>query len=976
MSVSPRTSAVLALLLLADCDAAYAFNIAKDGRPAAIIATGANPPATTLFAANELASYLGRMAGAPFTVVTNDPPAEGNCLLVGAPVADAKADEIRLRVRDGRILDLTGQQPRGPLYAVYEFLERQGCGFWSDFNETVPAKPNISVEDDLEYEYAPPFVLRSNSGTTAIYHPTWNPKARLNGHNGIPSEMGGWHTVDMSESSLGLNQGELARENFAIHPEWYSLARPQGGGPMRRTPKQLCFTNPEVQNKLVELARDIMAKDPERKTLSCSYADAAPACSCANCSALAKSEGSNAAILLTGVNAVASAVAKDYPDLTITFLAYGMNSIIPPKTMKIAPNVACVYANLARDYSKPPAATNAIARWSELTRGKVYIWGYGAMFHNFFMPTPTVDLIGPEMRFYRDHGVIGVGSQLSQSSLSDCIDLVCWLWGKMAWNPNFDEWELIDRWCDGALGAGAPFVKKWLRMERDYRPNIRYLGPYEKDSRACLSPELLLQGYDLFRKALEATEGDPRPHGQLERMYGSILSALIARYNFDIAEAARAKRLDLPDRDGLFAKFNAICRRHNADWMGEGQGSYPRRVRHGEILRFDDPATSKKIEPPWTFGNPVSKTHVQDPFITWDGESGFYYLLSSTGGEIEIRRAKNACRLADSDDKCVVWRPPSNGNDIAGHIVAPELHRGDDGRWYIYASGSDGMPLSSPFSGGGGDEVDFGDMGLGDDTKSGGNDMKGGKDFKDEAAELEFRMFVLRSRGGDPFGGFDFVGILDRKASALDPTVFHGPDGVLYLAYAQQGQGTSIMVRRMKDWTTVDDTQAPVPIVTAHGPDDVFEAPSFITHGGRLFLVYSSGGRWSNACRLEMREFSGLDVCRNSAWGGKKASVFLVSGNQIATRATENDKFARCLGPGHASFFPSPDGTQLWCAYHGMRRPNVGTGPADVFLFEQRVDFDASGAPYMGQPEVDSETAPGTFLIIPSGEPWLAQKGR
>ena len=946
------------------------MEIAKGGQPTAVIATGANPTNTTLFAANELASYLGKMVGAPFTVVTGDPPAEGNCILVGAPCADAKFDEIRLRVRDGRILELTGDQPRGPLYAVYEFLERQGCGFWSDFNESVPAKPDISVDDSLDYSYAPPFTLRANSGTTAVFHANWRPKARLNGGRGIPAKMGGAFHVDMSESSLGLNHGELARETFAKHPEWYSYARPKGSTKMQRTPEQLCFSNPELQARLVERAREILKAKPNLKTLSCSYADVAPACQCPNCSAIAKREGTKAAILLTGVNAIARAVAEDYPDLNITFLAYGMNSIVPPRNMKLEPNVACVYANLARNYAKPPVNTNAIARWSELTGGKVYIWGYGAMFHNYLMPTPTVDLLGPEMRFYRDLGILGVSSQLSQSSLSDCIDLVCWLYGKMAWNPDYDEWEQIDIWCDGALGAGAPFIKKWLRMERDYRPNIRHLGPYEMDNRVCLSPELLLQGYDLFRQALDATKDDPRTHGQLERMYGSILSVLVERYNFDIAATARAEsRSDFPDRDGLFREFSAVCHRYHGDWLGEHQGSTTSRIRHSEILRHIDPATGKKIIPPWTFRNPVSKIPVQDPFVMWDEKAGVYYFLSSTGGQIEIRRGKKASKLADSDDKCLAWRPAAKGGSITGHIMSPELHRGDDGHWYIYASGSDGMALSSSFSSEGDEDVDFGDMGLGDETPVGKTSLKKDKNFKDVTEMLEFRMFVLQSKTDDPFGGFEFKGILDKKISALDPTVFRGPDGVLYLAYAQQAQGTSIMVRKMKDWTTIDEAQKPIPIVTAHGQNDIFEAPSFVARDGRLFLIYSSGGRWSNACQLEVREYAGTDICRNSSWGGaKKAKPILTSGTKFGNTAVSRDKFARSIGPGHASFFPSPDGTQLWCAYHGMPRANVGTGPAEVFMCQQRVEFNAAGLPEMGKPEVDSAGSPATYVIVPSGE--------
>ena len=48
---------------------------------------------------------------------------------------------------------------------------------------------------------------------------------------------------------------------------------------------------------------------------------------------------------------------------------------------------------------------------------------------------------------------------------------------------------------------------------------------------------------------------------------------------------------------------------------------------------------------------------------------------------------------------------------------------------------------------------------------------------------------------------------------------------------------------------------------------------------------------------------------------------------------------------------------------------NVGTGPAEVFMYQQRVEFNGAGLPDMGKPEVDTEGAPATFVIVPSGEP-------
>ena len=109
-----------------------------------------------------------------------------------------------------------------------------------------------------------------------------------------------------------------------------------------------------------------------------------------------------------------------------------------------------------------------------------------------------------------------------------------------------------------------------------------------------------------------------------------------------------------------------------------------------------------------------------------------------------------------------------------------------------------------------------------------------------------------------------------------------------------------------------------------------------------------------NACQLEVRPYAGTDICRNSSWGGaRKGRPILTSGTKFGNTPVSRDKFARGIGPGHASFFPSPDGKQLWCAYHAMQRANVGTGPAEVFMYQQRVEFNGAGLPDMGKPEVE-----------------------
>ena len=69
------------------------------------------------------------------------------------------------------------------------------------------------------------------------------------------------------------------------------------------------------------------------------------------------------------------------------------------------------------------------------------------------------------------------------------------------------------------------------------------------------------------------------------------------------------------------------------------------------------------------------------------------------------------------------------------------------------------------------------------------------------------------------------------------------------------------------------------------------------------------------------------------------------------------------FGPGHASFFTSPDGKEVWCAYHGMKEHNETVTYAPRYFNIQRVDFTPDGYPVMGMP-----TGYEIEITPPSGE--------
>lgn len=319
-----------------------------------------------------------------------------------------------------------------------------------------------------------------------------------------------------------------------------------------------------------------------------------------------------------------------------------------------------------------------------------------------------------------------------------------------------------------------------------------------------------------------------------------------------------------------------------------------------------------------TFKNPVSPYDAPDPFMTYDPVTGYYYALFTRGSRLELFRSRHASTIVTDGDSRIIYTPNGERDGIWGDIWAPEMHRGSNGKWYVYTSGR----------------------------------------MKQEPGEK--RLFIMEGPADDPFEGeWIFRGKPCPDTFSIDPTVYTAPDGVQYLCssrvdavYGQVldicdlvnpytcGKQVATIARAELDWELVK------PYV---GGSAIVEGAFFLERGGRLFIIYSANGCWSDYYCLGVMEHTGGSLCDAANWK-KHQKPILVHGNGL-------------YGPGHASFFASPDGTEIWCAYHGMKEHNEKVTPAARFFNIQRVDFTDDGYPVMGLP-IGYETE----MTPPSGE--------
>ena len=323
------------------------------------------------------------------------------------------------------------------------------------------------------------------------------------------------------------------------------------------------------------------------------------------------------------------------------------------------------------------------------------------------------------------------------------------------------------------------------------------------------------------------------------------------------------------------------------------------------------------------FRNPLALRDAPDPFVTYDPVTGYYYSLFTCGNQLEIFRSRHAGTILTDNDSKVIYRTPDH--EILKCVWAPEMHK-VGGRWYVYTSGQE-------------------------------TEAHGPK-----------RIFVMGALSDDPFGDWEYLGRPFPNLWAIDATSWTAPNGIQYLSYCriehdEHGHPRNVLqICRMTNPGTAsyqygDLARAEYPWEQLPPYDTrhlINEGPFFVEKNDRLFLIYSANGCTIDDYCMGLLEFTGdktdsTQLCSAKYWVKHDKPVF-TQANGV-------------YGPGHASFFKSPDGEELWCAYHGMMEPSEVSKGRTRYLNLQKIGFDDTGFPVFGEPAGYERD-----MVPPSGE--------
>jgi GH43 family beta-xylosidase len=136
------------------------------------------------------------------------------------------------------------------------------------------------------------------------------------------------------------------------------------------------------------------------------------------------------------------------------------------------------------------------------------------------------------------------------------------------------------------------------------------------------------------------------------------------------------------------------------------------------------------------------------------------------------------------------------------------------------------------------------------------------------------------------------------------------------------------------------------------GDPDVNEGPQIIKNAaGKVFLVYSASGCWTDDYSLGLLTLkTGGDPMNAADWTKTPTPVF-----------TKNPS-SSAYGPGHNSFFKSPNGTEDWILYHANPASGQQCGNSRSPRM-QKFTWNADGTPSFGSP-----ASINTPITRPSGE--------
>ncbi|MFA6200154.1 MAG: DUF4838 domain-containing protein [Bacteroidales bacterium] len=467
------------------------------------------------YAAQLLQRDIQKVTGCLIPIVNDDNKPQKKEICIGYTERDKSKEYSQgscfYKIEDERLLIYGTNndfEDNFDIYAVVDFLERNiGIRKFTSDCEVYPKKKDIIIDvKDLNYSYSPQNTFRQVHSCFTRENKDFRYWLKQHLQEDMFADGFFVHTFEKLVPRA---------KYFETHPEYYSLVNG------KRVHDQLCLTNPDVLNIVVEQLKEEMKKQPNVKVWSVSQNDNYSYCTCDKCREINEREGSPSGTIIAFVNEV----AKHFPDKTISTLAY-QYSRKAPKTIKPEKNVQIMLCTIEEDRNRtieqegkddlkknPNAQTfaNDIRDWGKIS-DNIFLWDYEVDFAYSISPFPNLHVLKPNIKFFKDNHAYQHFQQANSDVGHEFAELKTYLISKLLWNIDIDQDSIINEFLEGYYGNASSYIKQYIDTLEYYGQASKVIldiyAPPTNYSKTFLSKEKIDIYSSLFDKAEKAVKDD------------------------------------------------------------------------------------------------------------------------------------------------------------------------------------------------------------------------------------------------------------------------------------------------------------------------------------------------------------------------------------------------------------------------------------------------------------------------------------
>jgi hypothetical protein len=515
---------------------ANASNFFDNGKTVWKIVLSPKSSSVERYAANELKTILKKISNTDFPIVTHS-NSKQNLIFIGTPESSPfihnKTHIMKLNIGGEQRyaaqliagnLYLAGRSNYGIMLAVYSFLrEILGCRwFWADADgEYLPKLnnfklPKVCLQGEPDISYRGFHFMHGNDDRQERW-------LGRNFGNMIRHGYSGGRKATKLRKSRGFyiySSGHNVVLNDSIllkkHPEWFALYNG------KRTIKQLCWSNPEVDKIIFDKISKRLDKYPEISILGLYPADNQFYCRCEKCR---KMDISTA--WFTFLNRMRVQLKKKYPTLQFASIAYQGYKPVPKcnlddyKFIEYAMYDRCYVHNLDSSCSHNKKAEGNLKAWRHKTPMGIYAYEF-----DIFKPSvmvPFYSMLVDQFRFFKNKKIQIVLSETCnpdypsnkprEKRQAHQMRLAMYLYCQSLWNPNQGLGKLLADWCNYIHpSASREMLAYHMLLDKAWSKQQQHFSVYYNDPlpvAEIFTPSLTKKLLELLDQAEKKTRNTP-----------------------------------------------------------------------------------------------------------------------------------------------------------------------------------------------------------------------------------------------------------------------------------------------------------------------------------------------------------------------------------------------------------------------------------------------------------------------------------